>query len=858
MTEQFDPYHRWLGIRPEEQPADHYRLLALARFEDDVDVIRDAAEQRIRHVRSYQLGPHRKLSQKILNELAAAKACLLDARERAAYDERLRAEQCPAEEAPRAIDASEAGPSSTSVANATSRIPPAAPPAIRLANRNASQSPERAFADSPSPVRSRFAPGRIDVQSLEAIIVAAILLFVVPCVGWLLLGISRYLALLIWLGATVLIFVSVVLPLGQLFLFGGSRPKTASACVGAVLLTVLTALFSMTEGIIIDGHPPQTSLLLCAGLLAIPVGALLGFLLGAMNASAMHLFGISREVDGSEPRTHVLHSERRGRLVVAAVRFLLIIIAMVAFSLFLKAALGALERNLDSTGLRATPVDVLLALANVSMKLAVLSTGVSIGRKLLFHGERPRVASLCTGAILILFLLGLQVMVFLIVQDDRPIFDSFLSIVSAAIVAIPGGAVLGYVAGVFSGCVIRLFDRFGVTRAATLSSAEDVHHYRLCEHYYFNLETDVWSWFAKLRPVDGLKSLRMSLAGSRIKAYVIGGSIGGLLLIVGSIVLFLVLCQGGETEVPQGGGEEATADGSDATDAMGDSSDTDGDPEMAPEVNTATDPTIVTGPALAVAPFDEAQAKAHQEAWADHLELDVEMTNSIGMRLVLIPPGEYMMGSPESEDYRSESEFQHPVRITKPFCLGVTEVTQGQWEAVMGTQPWSGKRLAADGSDRAASYVSWEDAQAFCEALSKKEDATYRLPTEAEWEHACRAGSTTVYHFGDDASQLGEYASFRDAAAAEGVGQKKPNPFGLYDMHGSLWEWCQDWYGEDYYAGSPTDDPIGPDGGSLRVGRGGSWNLIAGYCRSASRLKDLPSNPSYLMGFRVARRPTGK
>lgn len=241
--------------------------------------------------------------------------------------------------------------------------------------------------------------------------------------------------------------------------------------------------------------------------------------------------------------------------------------------------------------------------------------------------------------------------------------------------------------------------------------------------------------------------------------------------------------------------------------------------------------------------------------------LGPEITNSIGMKLKLIPAAEFLMGSPESDEDAADGERpQHRVRITKPFYLGVTEVTQGQWEAVMGTgtRPWSGKTNVKEGSDYAASYVSWDDAVEFCKKLSSKEGVTYRLPTEAEWEYACRGETTTEYHFGDDASRLGEYVWFRDNADAVGeasahrVGQKKANPFGLYDMHGNVLEWCADGWDSDYYEDSPTDDPTGPTAGSIRVLRGGGWRSFARYCRSAYRGIGSPFHRNYDFGFRVA------
>ena len=282
---------------------------------------------------------------------------------------------------------------------------------------------------------------------------------------------------------------------------------------------------------------------------------------------------------------------------------------------------------------------------------------------------------------------------------------------------------------------------------------------------------------------------------------------------------------------------------------------------------------VPVGPFLPVVPFDLQEAQLAQESWANHLGTDFTLTNSIRMKLVLIPPGEFVMGSPEGERYRKGDELQHRIRITKPFYLQTTEVTQGQWEALMGTKPWSrmdyrkagGREYAVkEGQEYAATHVSWEDAQEFCQRLSEKESITYRLPTEAEWEYACRAGTTTAYCFGDDRSQLGQYAWFGgwttragDAPVTE-VGLKKANAFGLYDMHGNVSESCQDWYDEDYYANSPPSDPPGPAGGSLRVsrgrhGRGGGETSAV--CRSASRGSFAPDDRDVRLGFRVVHRP---
>ena len=229
------------------------------------------------------------------------------------------------------------------------------------------------------------------------------------------------------------------------------------------------------------------------------------------------------------------------------------------------------------------------------------------------------------------------------------------------------------------------------------------------------------------------------------------------------------------------------------------------------------------------------------------------ITNSISMKLVLIPAGEFLMGSPDGDPSVFDGEQpQHRVRLTQPFCLGVTAVTQEQYEGVMGTNPshFKGARLPVES-------VSWDDGVAFCRKLSAQEGRTYRLPTEAEWEYSCRAGSKSKWCFGDEESKLKEYAWYCDNSngTTHPVGEKKPNTWGLYDMHGNVWEWCSDYWDENYYEqfrGKIAVDPTGPTAGSFRVLRGGSWIGGAGYCRSACRYGSTPGYRGSDLGFRVA------
>jgi formylglycine-generating enzyme required for sulfatase activity len=255
------------------------------------------------------------------------------------------------------------------------------------------------------------------------------------------------------------------------------------------------------------------------------------------------------------------------------------------------------------------------------------------------------------------------------------------------------------------------------------------------------------------------------------------------------------------------------------------------------------------------APLLEAAAAVREMRVADKPDLII---NSIGMKLALIPAGEFQMGSPDSEPDRNDNETQHLVNITKPFYLGVYEVTQQQYEKVMGSRPWQGKQYVKEGVDYPAVYVSHDDAVEFCRRLSKQEGVEYRLPTEAEWEYACRAGTTTDYSFGDGAAKLGQYAWYDKNAWDIGEkyprrgGQKLLNRWGLYDMHGNVWEWCQDWYGP-YGSEKVVSDPMGPAQGEHRVLRGGSFVNPTSLVRSANRNLNLPDSRYSVLGFRAAR-----
>jgi formylglycine-generating enzyme required for sulfatase activity len=229
-------------------------------------------------------------------------------------------------------------------------------------------------------------------------------------------------------------------------------------------------------------------------------------------------------------------------------------------------------------------------------------------------------------------------------------------------------------------------------------------------------------------------------------------------------------------------------------------------------------------------------------------DLDV-ITNSIGMKLVYIDPGEFLMGSPANDPDRRGDEVQHRVTLTQGFRLGIYEVTQGQWTAVMNSSPSEVK-----GDDLPVSHVSWDDAVAFCSKLSELEGRQYSLPTEAQWEYACRAGTTGAFSGNGNLDDMGWYKDNADKMAHP-VGQKTPNAWGLYDMYGNVYEWSSDWH--RVYPPDAVTDPVGPPSGSHRILRGGGSFSTPWLCRSASRNRGAPAIPGNKMGFRVALKSDG-
>ena len=224
------------------------------------------------------------------------------------------------------------------------------------------------------------------------------------------------------------------------------------------------------------------------------------------------------------------------------------------------------------------------------------------------------------------------------------------------------------------------------------------------------------------------------------------------------------------------------------------------------------------------------------------------------MEMIYVAPGKFMMGSPESEPGREDDESQHLVTLTKGFWLGKTPVTQAQWESVMKLNPSSNK-----GDDLPVGCVSWEDCKKFIAKVNDYFACEARLPTEAEWEYACRAGTSGPYGGTGNIDDMGWYDNtfWGFGLKTHPVAQKKPNAWGFYDMHGNVWEWCNDWYG--YYPDENVTNPGGPVSGDARVLRGGCWRSFARACRSAFRRPNTPAYSNDSFGFRLccSREPRG-
>ncbi|MDF1845304.1 MAG: SUMF1/EgtB/PvdO family nonheme iron enzyme [Rubripirellula sp.] len=796
----FDPYHKWLGIPPKAQPPNHYRLLSVELFESDPDVIESAAQRQITHVRSFALGQHAEETQSILNELAKARATLLDPATKAKYDASLNAQR----QQPAVV------PSPPAAADDVMQAVPFDIPTAQVAPRKTS-----------SP-KNRRQPSSKLIPLVAGFVVA---LLVIATIGWL---------------------------------FSDSKqPLMAEIPVSEQPSKEVQAVEVESE--VQPVQPPS-------GLGSIQDSAKpsLGGNAEAMDQESVDATEAQINPETTSPpateeastETVVVSSERSDATTTPAP-------AIVPFDS--KQAKAHQEAWAAHLGLDVEVTN------SIGMKLRVIPPGTfMMGSEDGQNHEEPVHQVTLTKPILLGVhevtqaeyqtvmgvnpseFKGLQNPVEKVSWNDASEFCRSLSSLSGEkragrVYRLPTEAEWEFVCRAGTTTTYSFGDDESLlSRYAWSKDSSDLKTHRVATKLtnpfgLSDLHGNVWEWCqdwygdypdgSVTNPIGASGASRVLRGGSWAFTAVDCRSAyrgrGGPLFRSSSSG-FRVACvpsATASTEIaaspPMKSGEEVESD------AVA--------PPNIPEPANG-------GPAPAVAPFDSGQAKKHQEAWAKHLKVDVEVTNSIGMTLRVIPAGTFRMG---------EGKTVHDVTLTTPFLLGVHEVTQDQYEKVMRVNPSQFKD-----SRNPVETVTWMDANEFCRRLSllpreKRAGWIYRLPTEAEWEFACRAGTTTTYSFGDDESLLGRYAWTEDNSdrKTHPVGTKLANSFGLNDMHGNVWEWCQDWYGD--YPSVAVTDPKGATSGLGRVYRGGSWYFKAGRCRSSARVSNHPADRSNILGFRV-------
>jgi sulfatase modifying factor 1 len=741
VQESFDPYRKWLGISATEHAPNHYRLLGIEQFEDDPETIAHAAEQRIAYIRTLAIGEHADLSQRILNELASARVCLLNCAKKAEYDARLR---------------------SSAVAR------PAAPPLVR--------SPLPTF----SPLTSTPGTLNVPVNSPMAVAVPRNLPSTprgraeAAPVDWSARRYSRYRA-------------------------AGGRPWLwVLATFGVVLAAAWTA------------HA-------------------FGWINSMPSWGDIHI-RMPYDVTESGPADDIATtraetvSQRPARPSQNAVDLL-----------------GMINPVRDAIAGQWRWEGGFLVPERISFSRLEIPYDVPAEYRLT-----------------------------VIVEPHGSGHELY--------VGLP----------VSSGHVLLVVDGFG-DDATMLYSVQgtlavdwhDVQGRKLQDGRQSEIVCEVRR--RKLEILcDGIECLEWN-RGTEVHAIPKVWQVKS--------PMHLMIGGANEHRILALWLEELASSGDDSLDLGPETRLLDRGTENSSLVNGMTESQGLLPP-IAMAPFSATDARHHQESWAKHIGREVEETNSIGMKLVLIPPGEFLMGTGTEEIQQLRREElpkfaaellaaqspQHVVTITKPFFMTAFPTTVGQFrrfvensgyrsesetngkggqDATFTNRPeanWHNLGIVELADDCPVVNVTWDDAQAFCQWLSKTDGASYRLPTEAEWEFACRAGTTTAWSFGDNPELLTRYAwgASNDRTMLRPVGQKLPNPFLLFDMHGNVWQWCQDWFSEGYYSKSPRSDPTGPPvSGVGRVVRGGAMGPPM-VLRSAMRSVCKPSDTTVRnIGFRV-------
>jgi formylglycine-generating enzyme required for sulfatase activity len=921
MSIDFDAYHKWLGIAPDEQPPHYYRLLAIRPFEEDLDVIENAADQRMVHLRSFGTSRYVDISQRLLNEVAAAKVCLLNPQKKADYDAKLHAlldrqsvrEDSPsppkglkeqsellAGESPRPAS-QDPRPSSNMpwpllsgcvaaalllalaawallgrgsgqpaaggppLASAESQHPKvtSSDPLASVSPKPPAAAPQSPIAHPPSPIpASSDQPVRADVEKLKADEQP-----IAPGPPPSLMGDKQ-----------VAKKPSVIVP--------PPKPGATLESPAVAKVDVATQKSSPKPS---SSNPQSPIPDPAASRLPIPADS-------AQDEARRQAQALYRD-DYSKAKKSVERAALAGKILKQAQepsnaptdRYVLLCLArdvaiqaddgQRAFE-----AVDELAKSFDVDGL-SLKADVLTAQVKSAHATAahksLCERALSLGReaieqdKLDLAGRLAKLAYTEAGKVRDKELLQRSRAV---AKEEQEAAKAYATVEEASqtLKATPEDPAANLAIGKYL-CFTKGDWSKGLSHLAkgddeglkSLADDERKNTPPTWEPAPGVAPPDPPPASAALRLADGWWNAGLSMSGKQRDRILLHAGYWYNQSFGSDIVPLVVAKINGRLEQIEKIRRQYPAF------------------------------------SLAIAPFDGKQAKQYQQRFAEHLGAAVVQTNSIGMKLALIPPGEFEMGSApiEVESALAEGRQKNPtdkryfehvpteaprhrVRINKAFYLGMYHVTQGEYKKVMGVNPsdFTEKQMdvsafkpplseldvknrradvknvaGTDDSRRPVETINWDDAVEFCRRLSAmpaERDAgrVYRLPSEAEWEYACRAGTTTRWYCGDDEAALADVAWFNKNAGGitHAVGKTKPNAWGLYDMHGNVWQWCADWFTADYYKGSPLSDPTGPDVGFGRVQRGGHWGSHTSACRSAHRNSLAATVRSRATGFRVA------
>ncbi len=881
MADAFDPYYEWLGIPPAEQPPSHYRLLGIELFEENAGVIANAADRQMGHLRGFAAGKHSQLSQRLLNEVAAARVCLLNSDKKADYDEQLRQCIAPASPVPRAVPVAPAV-----AASQPSAIPAAAP---RVPHEAAEREYESGLPPFVLPMASAFG------------------LLVLAAIVWWLSGLGgnpQEVAEGQQSGAEQNAGHPEIKPAVQ-----PEDPESEDSKPGVSISAVpsdpqpaqptespsqpATPAMSdpaepsaTVETPDVTESPPDTTQEPMPVEPPVEEPAASPSPDVAQTPEVSDLPGSTADLS-AEPSP--LRPAETGRKPVPDRDAQQKVRQMVDETYDTGAARSAAERVALVEQLAAlvektedsTERFVLLRCA------AELATEAGEGKRMMqlvsqiaeeFEVDRLRVfAAMLDGYSK---KVENEEQIGVLVQSSAPVIDEAIAVgridladsLSAAVYRAcqlaPGRAYRAEALG-RRRKVQELRAQWDAMQAASAklqANPNDAESHTVLGRWLCFTQGDWQQGLPHL--AQGTDAELKDLAARELNAATIDASEQ------------VALADGwwgvAETADPKVKGAilNHAADWykqaePQLTSTLLKVKVAKRLEELAQKIEAET-PQSAKKPPLAVAPFTAEQATQHQQAWAKYLNVQVEQVNPIGMKLCLIPPGQFMMGTADQDAtihmsgrlsrsssirlsrHRYESP-QHVARITRPFWMSATEVTQNQYFRVMGSNP-SSTRMPNHPVDR----VGWLEAAEFCRRLTqtlgkKAGERVYRLPTEAEWEYACRAGSTTDYCFGDDEAMLPEFAWFSQNAGGQfqPVGTRRPNQWGLYDMHGNAREWVFDWSSSSFYAEAPVEDPAGPPTGYYHVARSGSVSTYHADCRSASRSMSMQPSGSYHLGFRV-------